>query len=186
ALRHNEGEETPLQQKLNRLAESIARLGIAVALLMFITLVVKYFITAAISDNFPSFEEIMVAMTAIIVQTITIIVVAVPEGLPMAVTLALAYATTKMLKDNNLVRVLAAWYILHDVLCSDKTGTLTQNKMTVVKGFLSQEKFESHDDIQQWREKINQKIYDIITQGIIVNSTAFEDKDEKAQLNFVG
>ncbi|CAG8447293.1 13892_t:CDS:10 [Cetraspora pellucida] len=168
ALRHNENQETPLQIKLNFLAEQIAKLGVSVALIMFLTLTIKYFINAALSDHFPEFEEITVAVISIVIQTITIIVVAVPEGLPMAVTLALAYATTKMLKDNNL------------------TGTLTQNRMTVVEGFLGQERFIDYNNIQEWRNRINKDTYDIITQGIIVNSTAFEDHDEKGQLNFIG
>ncbi|KAG1139603.1 hypothetical protein G6F36_015931 [Rhizopus arrhizus] len=72
----------------------------------------------------------------ILIVVVTIVVVAVPEGLPLAVTLALAYATQRMLKDNNLVRVLAACETMGNAttVCSDKTGTLTQNKMTVVAG----------------------------------------------------
>ncbi|KAF0392804.1 PMCA-type calcium-translocating P-type ATPase [Gigaspora margarita] len=188
ALRHGGSDETPLQIKLDIVAEQIAKLGVSVALLMLITLVVKYFVNAALSDNFPGLEEIAVAMVSIIVQIITIIVVAVPEGLPMAVTLSLAYATTRMLKDNNLVRVLSACETMGNAtaVCSDKTGTLTQNKMTVVTGFLSQETFEDYNDIPQWKNRVNQDAYDIITQGIVVNSSAFEDKDEKGQLSFVG
>ncbi|CAG8516926.1 1947_t:CDS:10 [Dentiscutata erythropus] len=188
ALRHHGNDETPLQMKLDFVAEQIAKLGVSIALIMLITLTIKYFINAALSDDFPDLEEIAVAMVSIVIQTITIIVVAVPEGLPMAVTLALAYATTKMLKDNNLVRVLSACETMGNAtaVCSDKTGTLTQNKMTVVAGLLGQETFEDFNDIPQWKEKISQITYDIITQGIVVNSTAFEDKDEKGQLNFVG
>ena len=70
------------------------------------------------------------------IQSVIIVVVAIPEGLPLAVTLALAYATTRMLADNNLVRILAACETMGGAttICSDKTGTLTQNKMTVVAG----------------------------------------------------
>jgi Ca2+-transporting ATPase len=74
----------------------------------------------------------------ILIVAVTI-VVAVPEGLPLAVTLALAFATTRMLRENNLVRVLRACETMGNAttICSDKTGTLTQNKMTVVTGALS-------------------------------------------------
>src|SRR5204863_1831832 len=72
----------------------------------------------------------------IFIVSVTVVVVAVPEGLPLAVTLALAFATTRMLKDNNLVRILRACETMGNAttVCSDKTGTLTQNKMTVVAG----------------------------------------------------
>ena len=65
---------------------------------------------------------------------ITVIVVAIPEGLPLAVTLSLAYSTKKMLEDNNLVRQMAACETMGgaNMICSDKTGTLTQNKMSLV------------------------------------------------------
>jgi P-type Ca2+ transporter type 2C len=78
----------------------------------------------------------------ILIVSVTILVVAVPEGLPLAVTLALAYATTRMLKDNNLVRVLKACETMGNAttICSDKTGTLTQNKMTVISGTLGVDK----------------------------------------------
>lgn len=67
---------------------------------------------------------------------VTILVVAVPEGLPLAVTISLAYSMRKMMKDNNFVRVLAACETMGGAtaICSDKTGTLTENRMTVVEG----------------------------------------------------
>ncbi len=73
-----------------------------------------------------------------VITAVTIIVVAIPEGLPLAVTISLAYSTRKMLKDNNLIRVLAACETMGNAtdICSDKTGTLTENRMTVVKGWL--------------------------------------------------
>jgi Ca2+-transporting ATPase len=77
----------------------------------------------------------------IFIVSVTVVVVAVPEGLPLAVTLALAFATTRMLKDNNLVRVLRACETMGNAttVCSDKTGTLTENKMTMVAATLGKE-----------------------------------------------
>lgn len=92
----------------------------------------------------------------IIITAITIIVVAVPEGLPLAVTLALAFATTRMIKDNNLVRVLKACETMGGAttVCSDKTGTLTQNKMTVVAGILGlNQEFELQIDASHEQEQ---------------------------------
>jgi P-type Ca2+ transporter type 2C len=112
----------------------IAKVGGAAALLLFVILLIKFLAslpgsTMDASDKGQRFMQILIV-------SVTIVVVAVPEGLPLAVTLALAYATTRMLKDNNLVRVLKACETMGNAttICSDKTGTLTQNKMTVIAG----------------------------------------------------
>ncbi|CAG8547962.1 8146_t:CDS:2 [Paraglomus brasilianum] len=188
ALRGSESDETPLQMKLDLLAEQIAKLGICAALLMLITLTAKYFITAAMADEFPDIADILPAVITIVIQAITIVVVAVPEGLPMAVALALAYATTQMLKDNNLVRVLSACETMGNAttVCSDKTGTLTQNKMTVVEGKIAQETFEGLAHLDSWRSKISDAVFDVLIEGITANSSAFEDKGESGRVDFVG
>ncbi|KAL1923033.1 uncharacterized protein VTP21DRAFT_9409 [Calcarisporiella thermophila] len=133
ALRQ-EAEDTPLQVKLNFLAEKIAKLGLAAALLMLLVLLIKFFVGFRVAV--PRATDAIQAVLQIVITAVTVVVVAVPEGLPLAVTLALAYATTRMLKDNNLVRVLAACETMGNAttVCSDKTGTLTQNRMTVVTG----------------------------------------------------
>ncbi|KAG0365769.1 PMCA-type calcium-translocating P-type ATPase [Gamsiella multidivaricata] len=189
AMREAQPEETPLQLKLDLLAESIAKLGMAAAIAMLVTLVAKYFVQAALSeDPFPPGADIFSSLIKIVIQAITIVVVAVPEGLPMAVTLALAYATTQMLKDNNLVRVLSACETMGNAttVCSDKTGTLTQNKMTVVEGTLSLLPFGSVDEGKNWKNDARPEIVDVLIEGIAVNSSAFEDKDEKGNLAFIG
>lgn len=137
-----DAEATPLQLKLNRIADAIAKIGGSSALLLFIVLFIR-FLVGLKGNTEPSYIKGQAFMQILIVA-ITIVVVAVPEGLPLAVTLALAFATTKMLKDNNLVRVLASCETMGNAttICSDKTGTLTQNKMTVVAGtFGSSAKF---------------------------------------------
>ncbi|KAF3043840.1 hypothetical protein E8E11_005441 [Didymella keratinophila] len=131
-----DAEVTPLQSKLNVLATYIAKLGSAAALLLFVVLFIEFLLhlrgsSATASEKGQNFLDILIV-------AITVIVVAVPEGLPLAVTLALAFATTRMLKDNNLVRLLRSCETMGNAttICSDKTGTLTQNKMTVVAGSL--------------------------------------------------
>ncbi|KAF3031983.1 hypothetical protein E8E12_003108 [Didymella heteroderae] len=131
-----DAEVTPLQSKLNVLATYIAKLGSAAALLLFVVLFIGFLVhlrgsSATASEKGQNFLDILIV-------AITVIVVAVPEGLPLAVTLALAFATTRMLKDNNLVRLLRSCETMGNAttICSDKTGTLTQNKMTVVAGSL--------------------------------------------------
>ncbi|KAJ4379758.1 plasma membrane calcium [Didymella sp. IMI 355093] len=131
-----ESEVTPLQSKLNVLATYIAKLGSAAALLLFVVLLIEFLVHLRGSSATPA--EKGQNFLNILIVAITVIVVAVPEGLPLAVTLALAFATTRMLKDNNLVRLLRSCETMGNAttICSDKTGTLTQNKMTVVAGSL--------------------------------------------------
>ncbi|KAK7738324.1 plasma membrane calcium [Cytospora paraplurivora] len=111
ALR-TEQEDTPLQKKLNILADWIAKVGGGAALVLFIVLFIKFCVQLPGNHSTPAQKG----------------------RLPLAVTLALAFATTRMMKDNNLVRVLKACETMGNAttVCSDKTGTLTQNKMTVV------------------------------------------------------
>ncbi|KAF2651479.1 calcium-translocating P-type ATPase [Lophiostoma macrostomum CBS 122681] len=131
-----DAEVTPLQSKLNVLAEYIAKLGGAAALLLFIVLLIEFLVGLRTSSATPAQKG--QNFLNILIVAITVVVVAVPEGLPLAVTLALAFATTRMLKDNNLVRLLRSCETMGNAttICSDKTGTLTTNKMTVVSGTL--------------------------------------------------
>ncbi|KAF1806589.1 PMCA-type calcium-translocating P-type ATPase [Mucor lusitanicus] len=195
ALR-SEPESTPLQEKLNALAELIAKLGSAAGLLMLIVLLIRYFVTW--KDGVPDQPTaIVMDIMKILIVVVTIVVVAVPEGLPLAVTLALAYATQRMLKDNNLVRVLAACETMGNAttVCSDKTGTLTQNKMTVVAGtFGSSYRFINNPpasrsdliDIKNVATTAPKEVLNMINQSIAVNSNAFEGENEKGEPCFVG
>ncbi|KAK1782143.1 hypothetical protein QBC45DRAFT_6482 [Copromyces sp. CBS 386.78] len=127
-----EQEDTPLQKKLNTLADWIAKFGGGAALILFIVLFIKFCVQ--LPHNHESADQKGQTFLRLFITAVTVVVVAVPEGLPLAVTLALAFATTRMMKDNNLVRVLKACETMGNAttVCSDKTGTLTQNKMTVV------------------------------------------------------
>ncbi|KAM6484848.1 cation transporting ATPase [Trichoderma sp. SZMC 28011] len=130
---------TPLQQKLNVLAGYIAKLGGGAGCLLFTVLFIEFLIRLPGNDGSP--EEKAQDFLHILVMAITIIVVAVPEGLPLAVTLSLAFATKRMTRENNLVRHLQSCETMGNatVICSDKTGTLTENAMTVVTGALGRE-----------------------------------------------
>ncbi|ORY75416.1 hypothetical protein BCR37DRAFT_384043 [Protomyces lactucae-debilis] len=132
-----ETEDTPLQQKLNVVATTIAKLGGAAALLLFVVSFIEYLVRLRSNNGTPSQKG--QEFLDLFIIAVTVIVVAIPEGLPLAVTLALAFATTRMLKDNNLVRILKSCETMGNAttICSDKTGTLTQNSMTVVAGTLS-------------------------------------------------
>ncbi|KAF9174725.1 hypothetical protein BGX21_009439 [Mortierella sp. AD011] len=200
-----ETEDTPLQVKLNALAETIAKLGSMAALIMLIVLFIRFFV--GFKNSVPSSAVIVKSLVDIIIAAVTVVVVAVPEGLPLAVTLALAFATTRMLKDNNLVRVLAACETMGNAttVCSDKTGTLTQNKMTIVAGTLGvNTRFAAADapkgEPNQRRGTINKysipmsqlsktlpsAVIKLMNEAIAINSSAFESEDNNGNVSFIG
>ncbi|CAJ2512515.1 Uu.00g055300.m01.CDS01 [Anthostomella pinea] len=185
-------EATPLQKKLEKLAVAIAQLGGGAAVLLFFVLLFRFL--AGLSTDIRSAPENASSFLDILIVAVTIIVVAVPEGLPLAVTLALAFATQRLLKENNLVRVLRACETMGNAttICSDKTGTLTTNKMTVVAGSFGQSSFAKSESekpsgltISQWAAGLSQPTKDALAQSIAINSTAFEGKDG-GQATFIG
>lgn len=186
-MQSDETAETPLQAKLDRLAGQIATYGTAAATLMAVVLVVKYVVLRTLHPPWPAAVVIVHSLMSILIQAVTVVVVAVPEGLPMAVTIALAYATTQMLSDNNLVRVLAACETMGGAtsICSDKTGTMTENKMTVVK-------YTVGLTIKHRSDSYGADTAQLLAESIAVNSTASElqasgwigSKTEVALLNF--
>ncbi len=124
--------ETPLDKQLKRLAKQISKVGIIISILAFVVFVAKdYFL----NDGWKGYDTLQYVGTFLkyFMLAVTLIVMAVPEGLPMAITLSLALNMRRMLKSNNLVRKLHASETMGavTVICTDKTGTLTQNKMTV-------------------------------------------------------
>ena len=124
--------KTPLNLQLDRLAKLISKVGSGVAIASFFT-----FLTHDVMTNALWHTTDYIGMTEVVLRyfmmAVTLIVMAVPEGLPMAVTLALALNMRRMLKSNNLVRKLQASETMGavTVICTDKTGTLTENRMTV-------------------------------------------------------
>lgn len=207
ALRE-ENDATPLQVKLNVLAEYIAKLGGAAALLLFIVLLIKFLAQLPHNPETPS--EKGQRFLNILIVAVTIVVVAVPEGLPLAVTLALAFATKRMLKDRNLVRVLRSCETMGNAtsVCSDKTGTLTQNVMTVVAGAIgtssrfsrsgttTADKADSktarvvHQDIDdvgtaEFIKTLGGDVKTLLKNSVVLNSTAFEG-EENGKSVFVG
>ncbi|KAI0188703.1 hypothetical protein F4808DRAFT_56146 [Astrocystis sublimbata] len=187
-------EITPLQSKLNVVAEYIAKLGGAAGLLLFIVLFIEFLVRLSGSSATPS--EKGQQFIRIFIVVVTIIVVAVPEGLPLAVTLALAFATTRMLKDNNLVRHLKACEVMGNAttICSDKTGTLTQNKMKVVAATLGlnhrfggggSEATETDQGEKEFATALDEKARDLLLKSISLNSTAFEG-EANGEKTFIG
>ncbi len=164
AAQIDDSVKTPLNEQLDGLGDLITKISYGFAAAIIIGRIVMYFI------NTPEFE--WVHFLAYFLQTlmvaVTLVVVAVPEGLPMAVTLSLAYSMRRMLKTNNLVRKMHACETMGatTVICTDKTGTLTQNQMQVYKTNF----FGKPSDL-------------VLCEGIAVNSTAQLDlSGEKAQV----
>ena len=155
------GIDTPLQMQLKRLAGVISKLGYAAAAITFVLLSVKTFV----SGGDMSTMDIVSAMLHNFMIAVTLIVVSVPEGLPMSVTLSLALSMNRMLKTNNLVRKMHACETMGaaTVICTDKTGTLTQNKMQV---------YESNFFALDGKELGTDKVSTLIKEGIAVNATA--------------
>ncbi|KAI9876188.1 MAG: plasma membrane calcium [Pleopsidium flavum] len=190
-------EDTPLQVKLAGLADWIGYLGTGAAGLLFFILLFRF--VASLSGNTDSAAVKGSTFLDILIVAITIIVVAVPEGLPLAVTLALAFATFRMLKEQNLVRHLRACETMGNAttICSDKTGTLTQNKMTVVAGNLgSKASFaqsqsvgvQGNDEVLGFSsafERLSPVVKSILVQSVAINSTAF-DGEEDGAATFIG
>ena len=127
--------ETPLNSQLAQLGKWISVASFVMASLIVVGRMVYFFLFDGDLSNNNSFIEIAEFILGSIMIAVTLIVVAVPEGLPMSVTVSLALSMRKMLKENNLVRKLHACETMGaaTVICTDKTGTLTKNQMTVME-----------------------------------------------------
>lgn len=138
-------DETPLQVKLNGVATIIGKIGLFFAVITFVVLVNGLIKRKRQEGRFWSVSsDDAMEMLEFFAVAVTIVVVAVPEGLPLAVTLSLAFAMKKMMNDKALVRHLAACETMGSAttICSDKTGTLTTNRMTVVKACICMQAME--------------------------------------------
>lgn len=208
-------EETPLQAKLGRLGKQLIIFGTAAGSIFFLVLFIRFLINLPLlrsqnpltpdapADPSEKAEDFF----RILILAITVVVITVPEGLALNVTVALAFATKRMLRDNNLVRLIRSCEIMGNAtcVCSDKTGTLTQNKMTVVTGRIGLD--SSFDDTETYAalrddgmattgvvkgetsgamvETLSPEMRLLLKDSIALNSTAFES-DESAKSEFFG
>ncbi|XP_053249149.1 plasma membrane calcium-transporting ATPase 4 isoform X4 [Podarcis raffonei] len=165
-------EKSVLQGKLTRLAVQIGKAGLIMSAITVIILVLYFVIDTFgiqgrqwLADCTPIYIQYFVKFFII---GVTVLVVAVPEGLPLAVTISLAYSVKKMMKDNNLVRHLDACETMGNAtaICSDKTGTLTMNRMTVVQAYVGDTHYRQIPD----PEAILPKTLDLIINGVAINS----------------
>ena len=161
-------EETPLNIQLSKLAKFIEKVGFTIAILTFLIFTGKdlyQYLSVTSITGWHEWMHIARIVLKYFMMAVTLIVVAVPEGLPMSVTLSLALNMRRMLKTNNLVRKMHACETMGaiTVICTDKTGTLTQNLMQVHEA------------------KVNESQMDLVAEGISANSTAFLEETEEGK-----
>lgn len=168
-----ETEVTPLQQKLEAVARDIGKFGLISAIITLIVLLIRFFIDRATGDSWGDGDK-YVDFVRYIIIAITVVVVAIPEGLPLAVTLSLAFSVKKMMNDKNLVRKLQATETMGGAnnICSDKTGTLTQNKMNLTN-FWNDKLVEINPyDKGTLNESFPEKFHEIMSQSLACNGSA--------------
>jgi Ca2+-transporting ATPase len=184
--------QTPLNQQLDKLAGLITKASYAIAILIVAGRLISYF------AGLETFEWLTFGSYLLntVMIAVTLIVVAVPEGLPMSVTLSLALSMKRMLSTNNLVRKMHACETMGaaTVICTDKTGTLTQNRMKVWECNFYDDK--DCNDASQSNYELRITNYDgadadnnyqsIIHEGIAVNSTAYLDFSDKNKIKPLG
>ena len=137
-------DDTPLQEKLTVLAEQVGHVGMVSAAATFGAMLLHYIYDCVMSDDMFGMlfsADTLHELIEYFIIAVSIVVVAVPEGLPLAVTIALAYSVGKMKDENNLVRYLQACETMGGAnnICSDKSGTLTKNLMSVTNIFIEQQ-----------------------------------------------
>ncbi|XP_069500010.1 plasma membrane calcium-transporting ATPase 2 isoform X7 [Ambystoma mexicanum] len=165
-------EKSVLQGKLTKLAVQIGKAGLVMSAITVIILVLYFAVETFVISKRPWLTE----CTPIYIQYfvkffiigVTVLVVAVPEGLPLAVTISLAYSVKKMMKDNNLVRHLDACETMGNAtaICSDKTGTLTTNRMTVVQAYMGDVRYKEIPD----PDALPAKALNLLVDAISINS----------------
>ena len=184
--------ETPLNQQLKKLANLITKASYTIAALVFLGRFVSYFLGAGALrvDDWLFFGSYVLNTVMV---AVTLIVVAVPEGLPMSVTLSLAMSMKRMLANNNLVRKMHACETMGatTVICTDKTGTLTQNRMKV----FATQFYEVPKDVEgdcpngsgsESAINVKSKTEDLIIENIAINSTAHLDLSDSKRIRALG
>ena len=154
--------KTPLEIKLNSIADLIGYFGLENAVVALIALVIRIIIEYIVGGESFEFAGLIKKILIIIILCVSIIVVAIPEGLPSAITLSLSFSIQKLMDNNNLVRRMHACETMGgaNIICTHKTGTLTKNLMVVTRIVTSNESIEvsPENEEQQIEKKKGQKI----------------------------
>jgi Ca2+-transporting ATPase len=168
--------KTPLNEQLDKLGNGITIASYVIAGLIVVLRLLMYFIYQEAPFDWMSFARYLLNTLMI---AVTLIVVAVPEGLPMSVTLSLALSMRRMLETNNLVRKMHACETMGaaTVICTDKTGTLTKNRMSLGDCLIF--------GLDRGRID-NSEVGKLVAEGIALNSTAFLDFSDKKKVKVIG
>eukprot|EP01018_Ginkgo_biloba_P009434 Gb_19088 [translate_table: standard] len=196
-ISQHSSDQTPLQIRLNGVTAFVGKIGLSVAFIVLVVLLIRYFTGNTDDDNgHQAFvagqtkaSEAVDGVVDIIAIAVTIVVVAIPEGLPLAVTLTLAYSMKRMMADNALVRKLSACETMGSAttICTDKTGTLTCNVMTVTRAWVAGEMTNTTTDADDLRysdktssssSEIPKLVRALLLQGIGLNTTGSVYVDE--------
>jgi Ca2+ transporting ATPase len=172
-IQEDNDDQTPLEEKLEDLAEKIGLFGLFSGAILFVILVIWLFFSEIIPNGFNSSKHIA-DILGYLMLAVVIIVVAVPEGLPLAVTLSLAFSVKQMLHENNLVKRLACCETMGSahVICTDKTGTLTQNDMHVMEIWNGETKRSNGFASAFTQHILNDKYKNLVFNAITNNSSA--------------
>ena len=209
AMIESEGETyTPLQVKLAKLAKQLSLMGCFMGVITMIFIIAMHLWhffsgegTVDVNGNPYWDSSNWTALVDAFTTGVAIMVLAIPEGLPLAVTIALAYSVKRMMKDNNLVRHLNACETMGgaNTICSDKTGTLTQNQMTVVQGWVYNDKNQTAllntlkcGDEAEYNAfiakcaEINEQVKQLLMDNALLNNEAYLTSNEQGKERGVG
>ncbi|KAG2614777.1 hypothetical protein PVAP13_3NG007500 [Panicum virgatum] len=184
-------DETPLQVKLNGVATIIGKIGLVFATLTFLVLMVRFLIEKGLTVGLSKwYSTDALTIVNYFATAVTIIVVAVPEGLPLAVTLSLAFAMKKLMNDKALVRHLSACETMGSAgtICTDKTGTLTTNHMVVDKIWISEvsKSVTGNNTLEDLNSVIFPTTLGLLLQGIFENTSAELVKEKDGTQTVLG
>ncbi|XP_008805679.2 calcium-transporting ATPase 10, plasma membrane-type [Phoenix dactylifera] len=184
-------DETPLQVKLNGVATIIGKIGLFFAVVTFAVLSESLIRRKILDGSYLSWSgDDALKLLEVFAIAVTIVVVAVPEGLPLAVTLSLAFAMKKMMNDKALVRHLAACETMGSAtsICSDKTGTLTTNHMTVVKACICGEinEVSNPEKVSSMGSQLPDVVVKILLQSIFNNTSGEIVINQDGKLEILG
>lgn len=182
-------DETPLQVKLNGVATIIGKIGLVFAVLTFLVLASRFLVQKWFDHEFTKWKSSdAVTLLNYFATAVTIIVVAVPEGLPLAVTLSLAFAMKKLMSENALVRHLSACETMGSATCifTDKTGTLTTNHMVVSKTWICGKIKEVDANVDAFDSSISENVLEVLLQGIFNNTGSEVVKNKEGKILILG